>query len=66
MWFDQYADPIAFGRLEAGAGTAFPFSLTWQDQRYRVDGGGTIWSMATNGMDRQVGRMEPFIAPQRQ
>ncbi|MBL8000858.1 MAG: M48 family metalloprotease [Flavobacteriales bacterium] len=66
VWFDQYADPIAFGRLENAAGTAYPFTLTWQDQRYRVDGGGTIWSMGANGMDRQVGRMEPFVAPQRQ
>ncbi len=60
VWFDQYAEPIPFGRLETAADKRFAFNLTWQDRSYRVDAGGTIWTSGTNGIERQVGRMEAF------
>lgn len=65
VWFDHYAAPIAFGRMEIRTDKQYPMGLTWQEQHYRVDGAGTIWSVAANGLDREVGRLRPFTSAER-
>lgn len=65
VWFDHYAAPIAFGRMETRSDRQYPMDLTWQEQHYRVDGVGTIWSVGANGLDREVGRLRLFTSSER-
>jgi hypothetical protein len=63
IWFDQLAAPIPFGRLEVRTDKRNTVLLNWQDEHFRVDGSGSIWTLGANGLEREVGRMEPFASP---
>jgi hypothetical protein len=60
VWFNNYAEPIGFGACTRLVPGGFAYELTWEDQQYFVDHSGNIWSSTTNGMQMNVGRMEPF------
>jgi len=60
VWFNNYAEPIQFGRLETLFSKDPKYQLTWSEKVYVVDGRNTIWKRTANGMQMKVGRMEPY------
>lgn len=61
VWFDNYADPIAFGKCIALEKGEYNYELTWERELFFVDGKLNIWRRTANAM--QVGQMEVFATP---
>ena len=63
VWFNNYADPIAFGKCKQVEKGEYNFELTWEKELFFVDGKLNIWRRTSSGMQMQVGQMKFFATP---
>ena len=57
VWFNELAQPIVLGNLEASTKKAYQHTIRWNSEMLQVDGRGSIWSSTTHGMMTPVGHM---------
>lgn len=60
VWFDDHAQPIEFGAYTSSPTDANAHLLTWGDMVFVLDRHNAIWSRTANGMQMNVGKMEPY------
>ncbi|MBL7981879.1 MAG: hypothetical protein JNL52_08740 [Flavobacteriales bacterium] len=62
VWFNNVAAPIGFGACDRLPQGPYTHAITWEELYLLVDGKGAIWRTGVNGLQRQVGSMQPFAA----
>lgn len=57
VWYDNYAEPIVFGKfLEADAGS-YVYEITWDGNRFYVDGHAKVWNLTMCQVMMEVGEI---------
>jgi len=57
VWFNELAQPIVLGNLEASTQKAYQHTIRWNSEVLQVDGRGSIWSSSTHGMMTPIGHL---------
>ena len=60
LWFDNYAEPIEFGRFGPAPGTDFTWQLDMESELLYVDARMVIWRRTATGLVMKAGRLEDY------
>lgn len=60
VWFNNFAEPIEFGRLERATEGDPAYRLVWGEEALLVDRRNIIWKRTNSGMQMKVGKMDAY------
>lgn len=58
VWYNNYAEPIVFGKFLEADSKSYINEITWDDNRFYVDHKGKIWNLTTYNVMMEVGELE--------
>lgn len=57
VWYNNYAEPIVFGKFLDADSKSYVNEITWDDNRFYVDHKGKVWNITTYNVMMEVGEI---------
>jgi hypothetical protein len=57
VWYNNYAEPIVFGKFLDSDSKSYVNEITWDDNRFYVDHKGKVWNLTTYNVMMEVGEL---------
>jgi hypothetical protein len=58
VWYNNYAEPIVFGKFLDAGSKSYIYEITWDGNRFYVDHKGKVWNITTYNVMMEVGELK--------